>query len=160
MKAQYDAHIAFDSDENDSDLYEIVIGGWGNSLSMVRRGKQGRNLGTGTVDRGSSPGQRGWTEVKILIEYQVSLQKIVFRLLTFYLQVSTESSGLPQKMSMASLKSKWGRLERQLPSCQGLIQTHSTYKQLDFLLSLMWQPISLEPPTKFNVTFFKDLYVH
>ena len=79
MKAKYDAHIAFDSDENESDLYEIVIGGWGNSLSMVRRGKQGRNLGTGTVDRGSSPGQRGWTEVNILIEYQLSKQKKCFQ---------------------------------------------------------------------------------
>ena len=63
MKTNYDAHIALDSDENDSDLYEIVIGGWGNKLSMVRRGKQGRNLGTGTVDMGSTAGQKGWTEV-------------------------------------------------------------------------------------------------
>ena len=78
VKAQYDALIAFDSDENDSDLYEIVIGGWGNSLSMVRRGKQGPNLGTGTVNAGSSPGQRGWTEVEILIRYLLSLQKKMF----------------------------------------------------------------------------------
>jgi len=67
VKAEYDAHIAFDSDEDDSDLYEIVIGGWGNSLSMVRRGKQGPNLGTGTVDKGSSPGQRGWTETPSIL---------------------------------------------------------------------------------------------
>ena len=63
MKTKEDAHIALDSDENDSDLYEIVIGGWGNQLSMVRRGKQGPNLGTGTVDMGSSAEQKGWTEV-------------------------------------------------------------------------------------------------
>ena len=30
---------------------------------MVRRGKQGPNLGTGTVDMGSSAEQKGWTEV-------------------------------------------------------------------------------------------------
>jgi len=62
VEAKSDAVIALDSDENDSDLYEIVIGGWGNSLSMVRRGKQGPNIGTGSVDKGSSPGQKGWTE--------------------------------------------------------------------------------------------------
>ena len=69
MKGKTDALIAFDSDENDSDLYEIVIGGWGNTLSMVRRGKQGPNLGTGTVDKGSSPEQKGWTEVEMLNRY-------------------------------------------------------------------------------------------
>ena len=71
MKAKYDAHIALDSDENESDLYEIVIGGWDNSLSMIRRGKQGPNLGTGTVDKGSTPGQKGWTKVKTLIKFQL-----------------------------------------------------------------------------------------
>ena len=61
----HDVHIGLDSNEDDSDIYEIVIGGWGNKLSMIRRGKQGRNLGQGTVDMGSSPGQKGWTEVFI-----------------------------------------------------------------------------------------------
>jgi len=67
VEAKTDAHIALDSDENDSDLYEIVIGGYGNSLSMVRRGKQGPNIGTGTVDKGSSPGQKGWTETPSIL---------------------------------------------------------------------------------------------
>ena len=30
---------------------------------MVRRGKQGRALSTGTVDMGSTAGQKGWTKV-------------------------------------------------------------------------------------------------
>jgi hypothetical protein len=62
-KAKYDVTVALDSDTNDSDLYEIVIGGWGNSLSMVRRGKQGPCISDGTVDKGDTPGQRGWTKV-------------------------------------------------------------------------------------------------
>jgi len=61
-KAPNDVHIALDNNEDDSDLYEIVIGGWGNKLSMVRRGKQGKNLGSGPVDMGDSPGQKGWTK--------------------------------------------------------------------------------------------------
>jgi len=62
VEARAEVHVALDSDENESDLYEIVIGGWGNTLSMIRRGKQGPNIGTGSVDRGSTPGQKGWTE--------------------------------------------------------------------------------------------------
>jgi len=61
-KSEHDVHVGLDSDEDDSDIYEIVIGGYGNTLSMVRRGKQGPNLGKGTVDKGDSPGQKGWTE--------------------------------------------------------------------------------------------------
>ena len=49
---------------NENDIYEIVIGGWGNKLSMIRRGKQGPNLGQGTVERGTTLGQKGWVEVK------------------------------------------------------------------------------------------------
>ena len=72
MKAKFDAHIAFDSDENESDLYEIVIGGWGNTLSMVRRGKQGPNLGSGPVDMGSTPELKGWTRVNLQMYYKLS----------------------------------------------------------------------------------------
>ena len=67
VKTNTDVHVAFDSDANDSDLYEIVIGGYGNKLSMVRRGKQGRCLSDGTIDMGSSPGQKGWTNVWIIV---------------------------------------------------------------------------------------------
>ena len=46
VKALTDVHVALDSDENASDLYEIVIGGWGDSASLVRRGKQGTSIST------------------------------------------------------------------------------------------------------------------
>jgi hypothetical protein len=71
VKTKYDVHVALDSDTNDSDLYEIVLGGWGNKLSMIRRGKQGRRLSSGTVDMMDKPGQRGWTEVKSYISIQL-----------------------------------------------------------------------------------------
>ena len=29
---------------------------------MIRRGRQGPNLGSGPVDKGDSPGQKGWTK--------------------------------------------------------------------------------------------------
>ena len=48
----------------ENDIYEIVIGGWGNKRSMICRGKQGPNLGQGTVERGTTLGQKGWVEVK------------------------------------------------------------------------------------------------
>ena len=98
MEAKTDAHIALDSDENDSDLYEIVIGGYGNSLSMVRRGKQGPNIGTGTVDKGSSPGQKGWTEVKTLLITNCNNRNIDIRHLAFFLQLNSEVSGSQQSM--------------------------------------------------------------
>ena len=46
VKTRTDANIAFSAGETDSDVYEIVIGGWTNSQSVIRRGKQGRSLGS------------------------------------------------------------------------------------------------------------------
>ena len=104
MKAESDAHIALDSDENESDLYEIVLGGHGNNLSMVRRGKQGPNLGTGTVDKGWSPGQKGWTEVKTLLVTNCNNRNINSRHLAFFLQLNSEISGSQHSMLTTSLK--------------------------------------------------------
>ena len=39
-KANNDVHIALSPSESSSDLYEIVIGGWGNTRSVIRRCKQ------------------------------------------------------------------------------------------------------------------------
>ena len=55
-----DVHIAISSQPNTMDpMYEIVIGGWNNSMSVVRRKSQGRNLCcalAGTDDRPIMPG--------------------------------------------------------------------------------------------------------
>ena len=116
VEAKSDALIALDSDENDSDLYEIVIGGWGNSLSMVRRGKQGPNIGTGSVDKGSSPGQKGWTEVRPISITNSNDKIIIFRHLAFFLQVNSEASGSQQSMLIISWKSELARMVRVTPS--------------------------------------------
>jgi hypothetical protein len=55
-----DVHIAISSQPKTMDpMYEIVIGGWNNSMSVVRRKSQGRNLCcalAGTADRPIVPG--------------------------------------------------------------------------------------------------------
>ncbi|XP_052106228.1 zonadhesin-like isoform X16 [Mytilus californianus] len=45
VMAKNDAHLALMSSNNEKDpLYELVLGGWGNSKSVVRDKKQGRSL--------------------------------------------------------------------------------------------------------------------
>ena len=46
MKTKNDVHVGFAAgvQEPDSDVYEIVIGGWSNTESVIRRGKQGTSL--------------------------------------------------------------------------------------------------------------------
>ncbi|XP_063442458.1 uncharacterized protein LOC134722762 [Mytilus trossulus] len=45
VKANNDAHVALMSSNNPNDpLYEIVLGGWGNTQSVIRDRKQGRQL--------------------------------------------------------------------------------------------------------------------
>ncbi|KAJ8018266.1 C3 and PZP-like alpha-2-macroglobulin domain-containing protein 8 [Holothuria leucospilota] len=46
VKANNDVHIALSPSENSSDLYEIVIGGWKNTKSFIRRCQQCTNLAT------------------------------------------------------------------------------------------------------------------
>lgn len=48
VKASKDAHIALMSSNTDHDppLFEIVLGGWANSKSVIRDRKQGRALAT------------------------------------------------------------------------------------------------------------------
>ncbi|XP_078573406.1 uncharacterized protein LOC144860153 [Branchiostoma floridae x Branchiostoma japonicum] len=44
VQANHDVHVALSSQNQDlDDMYEIVIGGWGNSKSMIRRSKQGHD---------------------------------------------------------------------------------------------------------------------
>ncbi|XP_077866401.1 uncharacterized protein LOC144354127 [Saccoglossus kowalevskii] len=44
VKANNDVHIGLSAQQHDlSNMYEIVIGGWGNSQSVIRRSKQGFN---------------------------------------------------------------------------------------------------------------------
>jgi len=46
VKACNDAHIALMAHDNDAkSLYEIVIGGWKNTRSVIRRSRQGRAFG-------------------------------------------------------------------------------------------------------------------
>ena len=48
--ASHDIHLALAPDDeheegtNRQDVYEVVLGGWGNSASAIRRGNQGRDL--------------------------------------------------------------------------------------------------------------------
>ncbi|XP_035683940.1 uncharacterized protein LOC118420950 [Branchiostoma floridae] len=44
VQATNDVHVALSSQRHDlANMYEIVIGGWGNTQSVIRRSKQGRN---------------------------------------------------------------------------------------------------------------------
>ena len=48
--ASHDIHLALAPDDlheegtNRPDVYEVVLGGWGNQESAIRRGNQGRDL--------------------------------------------------------------------------------------------------------------------
>ncbi|XP_078602190.1 uncharacterized protein LOC144876595 isoform X2 [Branchiostoma floridae x Branchiostoma japonicum] len=47
VRAKSDVHVALSSQNQDlDDMYEIVIGGWSNTQSVIRRSKQGNNLVT------------------------------------------------------------------------------------------------------------------
>ncbi|XP_078610800.1 C3 and PZP-like alpha-2-macroglobulin domain-containing protein 8 [Branchiostoma floridae x Branchiostoma japonicum] len=47
VKATNDVHVALSSQRHDmANMYEIVIGGWSNRKSVIRRRKQGTNRGT------------------------------------------------------------------------------------------------------------------
>jgi hypothetical protein len=44
VKAANDAHVGFfGADQSTSEVYEIVLGGWGNTQSVIRESNQGRN---------------------------------------------------------------------------------------------------------------------
>ena len=50
VKSPHDVHVVlspkvYEGEERQKDLIEIVIGGWGNSESVIRRGNQGQELG-------------------------------------------------------------------------------------------------------------------
>ena len=55
MKSPHDVHLALAPDEkyepgvNKEDVYEVVVGGWANTKSVIRRGNQGRELATAEV---------------------------------------------------------------------------------------------------------------
>ena len=55
MKSPHDVHLALAPDEkyeegvNEDDVYEFVIGGWGNQKSVIRRGNQGKELANAEV---------------------------------------------------------------------------------------------------------------
>ena len=50
VKGESDAHILFTGGVEDSNEYEIVIGGWNNGQSVIRRSKGGPNLVEVKVD--------------------------------------------------------------------------------------------------------------
>ena len=47
VKTKNDVHVALSVDAKGSNVNEIVIGGWGNSKSTIRRGKQGSSISGG-----------------------------------------------------------------------------------------------------------------
>ncbi|XP_035689653.1 uncharacterized protein LOC118424952 [Branchiostoma floridae] len=50
VQTNNDVHVALSSMNQDlDDMYEIVIGGWSNTQSVIRRGKQGSNLVTAST---------------------------------------------------------------------------------------------------------------
>ena len=57
VKSSDNVHLAIAPDEkyedgvNEDDVYEFVIGGWGNQKSVIRRGNQGKELATAEVFR-------------------------------------------------------------------------------------------------------------
>ncbi|XP_066284945.1 uncharacterized protein [Branchiostoma lanceolatum] len=60
VQANNDAHVALSSQNRDQDaMYEIVLGGWGNTQSVIRRGKQGHNHA-----KASTPGINSPTEYR------------------------------------------------------------------------------------------------
>ncbi|KAJ8041524.1 C3 and PZP-like alpha-2-macroglobulin domain-containing protein 8 [Holothuria leucospilota] len=59
-KANNDVHIALSPSENSSDLYEIVIGGWKNTKSVIRRCKQCINLVSELTNRYLSANEFRW----------------------------------------------------------------------------------------------------
>ena len=51
VRAKSDVHMGFfTKDKSKYDMYEIVIGGWGNKKSVIRRRNQGSNLVTQQTD--------------------------------------------------------------------------------------------------------------
>ena len=63
----HDVHVALDSDTDDSDIYEIVIGGYGNKYSVIRRGKQGSSINNGLVKLFDVPHSFNTTKVVFII---------------------------------------------------------------------------------------------
>ncbi|KAL4219909.1 hypothetical protein ACF0H5_020321 [Mactra antiquata] len=59
-KGRNDAHVLLQRDRNNyySNVIEVVIGGWGNSQSVIRNSQQGTNRATYRVGRGSSVGSQ------------------------------------------------------------------------------------------------------
>ncbi|CAH1267833.1 CPAMD8 [Branchiostoma lanceolatum] len=56
VQANNDAHVALSSQSQDmDDMYEIVIGGWSNTQSVIRRSKQGNNHATASTSGINSP---------------------------------------------------------------------------------------------------------
>ena len=57
VKAKNDAHVLLTMGDNNGEegMFEIVIGGWGNTKSMIRRAKQGEGIveRAGTINSGS-----------------------------------------------------------------------------------------------------------
>ncbi|XP_035689585.1 uncharacterized protein LOC118424886 [Branchiostoma floridae] len=56
VKATNDVHVALSSQRHDlANMYEIVIGGWGNTHSVIRRSKQGTHHATASTPDINSP---------------------------------------------------------------------------------------------------------
>ncbi|KAJ8017844.1 C3 and PZP-like alpha-2-macroglobulin domain-containing protein 8 [Holothuria leucospilota] len=59
-KANSDVHLALSPSENSSELYEIVIGGWNNTQSVIRRCEQCSHLVTEATDLYLSANEFRW----------------------------------------------------------------------------------------------------
>ncbi|XP_038066137.1 uncharacterized protein LOC119736183 [Patiria miniata] len=67
VRANNDAHIALTGQNADSAfMYEIVIGGWGDTRSVIRRRKQGANLATVPSE------STGWLDEETFMDFWVS----------------------------------------------------------------------------------------
>jgi len=81
VKSSDNVHLAIAPDEkyedgvNEDDVYEFVIGGWGNQKSVIRRGNQGKELATAeTIDIVSAEEYRGFWISTVLRDGKLELK--------------------------------------------------------------------------------------
>ncbi|XP_052062057.1 uncharacterized protein LOC127702080 isoform X2 [Mytilus californianus] len=128
VKADNDAHIALMSSNNENDpLYEIVLGGWGNTQSVIRDRKQGGHL---ALHRGrvlNSNEYRTftikWNNGRIRVENELKKKLMEW----------TDTTN-PYKIRNVGVSTGWGSTgywSFPCPDCQGpIIKTPNLYKYI------------------------------